>query len=110
MRVMKTLEQLECDFESYQSARLERCKRIGVPNLALEMAERQLQQIMFMERDEAGTRPWDADLAGLLDALVALGESRFSTAHENRRDLFETSEEWIGRLRSYILDNWKVSK
>ncbi len=103
----KTLEQLENDFESYQSARLERCKRIGVPNLALEMAERKIQQnAPFI----SGGPVWDVDLPGLLDTLIALGEARFSTAHESRRDLFETTEEWIEQVRSYILDNWKSKK
>jgi len=59
---------------------------------------------------QSAASPTVNDLAGLLDTLIALGEAKFSTAHENSRDLFETSEEWIERVRSYILDNWQGSK
>lgn len=99
---MKTLERLESDFEAYQSARLERCKRIGVPNLALEMAERKVQLHFYAEEGEVPS------LRRLLETLVELGEARFSTANENRRDLFETTEEWIERVSRFILENWEM--
>lgn len=104
----KTLEQLEEEFEGYQSTRLERSKRIGVPNLALEMAERKVQQSFYKEREPEMLTV--NDLADLLDTIVALGEARFSTANENRRDLFETAEEWTERVRKYILDNWQGAR
>lgn len=96
------------EFEGYQRTRLERHKHIGAPNLALEMAERSIQQIMFMEREWADTYARNADLPGLLKTLVALGEAKFSTANEGQRALFETTEEWISRVTEFILKNWKV--
>ena len=97
-------------FKAFQQSKLERHKRISVPNLALEMAERKIQQAMFNERDGSGATPWSADLPGLLDALVALGEARFSTAHDNRRDLFESAEQDLERIRGYILNNFQAKR
>ena len=105
---MKSLDQSEEDFEAYQGARLERCKRIGVPNLALEMAERNVQVHFYKEREPETLTV--NDLADLLDTIAALGEARFSTAHENQRGLFETADEWLERVRKYILDRWETQK
>ena len=105
---MRALEQIEGDLEAYQQARLERCKRIGVPNLALEMAERHVQLHFYKERiPETLTVN---DLADLLDTIAALGEAKFSTAHEDRRDLFENADEWLERVRKHILDHWESKK
>lgn len=86
----------EEEFAGYQRTRLERFKNIGVPNLALEMAERKVQRTMDPERP--------ATMMELLEAVEALGAAKFSTAHHDRRDLFENAEDELRRLRVLIIE------
>jgi hypothetical protein len=84
------------EFEGYRLTRLEEFKHIGVPNLALEMAERMVQRTMDPERP--------ATMMELLKAVEALGAAKFSTAHHNRSDLFENAEDELRRLRVLIIE------
>jgi len=86
----------EEEFKGYQNTRLERHKHIGVPNLALEMAERLVQAIQDPE--------WVPSMSQYLDVVEALGAAKFSAAHEDRRDLFECAEDHLVQIRALIVE------
>ncbi len=85
------LTAMDLILEEYENMPLEDAKRIGVPNLALELAERKVQETMWPDRQ--------VTMLQIVDAVEALGAAKFSTAHWDRRDLFENAEQPLERLR-----------
>ena len=86
------------EFKGYQNTMLEEHKRIGVPNLALEMAERKLQAIHGLSLDD----PMDSAIEEFLDVIEALAAAKFSCAQMDRQDLFECADRQLQELRTLI--------
>ena len=87
---------MKTKFNDFQAVMLERNKRIGVPNLALEQAERAYQRFMMIH---------GPTMHDVMDLMEYMGAAKFSTAHEDRRDLFESIEVTIEHLhRNYLGD------
>ena len=85
---------MQTKYENFRQVMLEENKRIGVPNLALEQAERAYQRFMMI----SGPTMYD-----VMELMEYMGAAKFSTAHHDRRDLFECIDVTIEHLHTNYL-------